>query len=306
MIEGLAIAIIPVALSEFVSGNPASATGPVQREAGNRCAIVHQARAVRHQQCHARRSAIAQQPRFGTDALDNLAQRHELGRPLRFEGEKLGRSAIGILAKDPLLDDGQLVGHQRLNPSIECAGLARRIDPRLDQSEEFIEDGILQGDGQREDTVEPALDRREIVGEAALLLKLQAGALAEIGKSDAGELALMQQVIPAVQRLAGVIALEVVGRIEQVLPTRLPLAACERAKRIEAAGDGRDETALTAAIGGDGAKHRRRGLMGAVGTSKPLDGAFSAPARLQQEMHPALLVLGVQTGVIRAARAAGI
>jgi hypothetical protein len=95
--------------------------------------------------------------------------------------------------------------------------LARRIDPRLDQPKEFIEDGVLERDGQRQDAVEPALDRREIVGEAALLLKLEAGALAEVSKADAGELALMQQVIPARQRFAGVIALEIVGRIEQVL-----------------------------------------------------------------------------------------
>jgi hypothetical protein len=123
---------------------------------------------------------------------------------------------------------------------------------------------------QRQNAVEPALDRREIVGEAAFLLELEAGALAEIGKANAGELALMQQMIPAGQRLAGVIALEVVGRIEQVLPARLPLAARQRAKRIEAAGDGRDETPLAAAIGGDGAEHRRRRLMGAVGAAKPL------------------------------------
>jgi hypothetical protein len=79
----------------------------------------------------------------------------------------------------------------------------------------------------------------------------------------------MEQVIPARQRLAGVIALEIVSRIEQVLPAGLPLAARQRAKRIEAAGDGRDEAPLAAAIGGDGAEHRRRGLMGAVGAAKP-------------------------------------
>jgi hypothetical protein len=166
--------------------------------------------------------------------------------------EKLGRSAIGILAQDPLLDDGQLVGHQRLDAGVESARLAGCIDPCLDQPKEFIEDRVLERDRQRQNAVEPALDRREVVGEAAFLLKLEAGALAEIGKADAGELALMQQMIPAGQRLAGVIALEVVGRIEQVLPTRLPLAARQRAKRIEAAGDGRDETPLAAAIGGDG------------------------------------------------------
>jgi hypothetical protein len=37
-----------------------------------------------------------------------------------------------------------------------------------------------------------------------------------------------------------------------------------------------------------------------------LDGAVSAPARLQQEVHPALLVLGIEAGVVGAARAARI
>jgi hypothetical protein len=182
----------------------------------------------------------------------------------------------------------------------------RAASIRASTSPEFIEDRVLERDRQRQNAVEPALDRREVVGEAAFLLKLEAGALAEIGKADAGELALMQQMIPAGQRLAGVIALEVVGRIEQVLPARLPLATRQRAKRIEAAGDGRDETPLAAAIGGDGAEHRRRGLMGAVGAAKALDGAVSPPARLQQEVHPALLVLGVEAGVVGAARAARI
>ena len=92
-----------------------------------------------------------------------------------------------------------------------------------------------------------------------------------------------------------------VSRIEQVLPARLPLTARQRAKRIETAGDGRDEAPLAAAIGGDGAEHRRRRLMRAVGAAKPLDGTVRPPARLKQEVHPALLVLGVEAGMIRAA-----
>jgi hypothetical protein len=37
-----------------------------------------------------------------------------------------------------------------------------------------------------------------------------------------------------------------------------------------------------------------------------LNGAVRPPARLQQEVHPALLVLGIEAGVVGAARAAGI
>jgi len=61
---------------------------------------------------------------------------------LGFEREKLGRSAIGILAQDPLLNDGQLVCHKRFDTRIESARLARRTDPRFDQPKEFIENGV--------------------------------------------------------------------------------------------------------------------------------------------------------------------
>ena len=116
----------------------------------------------------------------------------------------------------------------------------------------------------------------------------------------------MEQVIPAGQRLAGVFALEVVGRIEQVLPTGLPLAARQRAKGVKAASDGRDKAAFAAAISSDGAEHRRRRLMGAVGPAKALDGPVGAPARLEQEVHPPLLVLGIQARVVGSARAPGV
>ena len=46
--------------------------------------------------------------------------------------------------------------------------------------------------------------------------------------------------------------------------------------------------------------------MRSVGPAKPLDRAVRAPARLEQEVHPALLVLGIEAGVITAARAAGV
>jgi hypothetical protein len=38
------------------------------------------------------------------------------------------------------------------------ACLAGRLDPRFDETEELVEDGVLQGDRQRQDAVEPALD----------------------------------------------------------------------------------------------------------------------------------------------------
>src|SRR3546814_12321226 len=54
--------------------------------------------------------------------------------------------------------------------SVKRAGLARRIDARLDQPHIFIEDRILGGDPEREDAVEPALDRRQLFEERAILV----------------------------------------------------------------------------------------------------------------------------------------
>jgi hypothetical protein len=109
-----------------------------------------------------------------------------------------------------------------------------------------------------------------------------------------------------VQRVLGVDALEVVGGIEHPLPAGLALAAGQRAQCIEAPRDRAGEPRFALAVGGDRTKQRRAGLVGAVGAPQPLDRTVRAPARLEQEMDPALLVLGIEAGVIAAARAARI
>ena len=103
---------------------------------------------------------------------------------------------------------------------------------------------------------------------------------------------------PADERGAGVLAFEVVGRVEQVLPACLPLAAGQRAEAVEAAGDGAGEAQLALAVGRDGPEQRRAGLMRAVGAPEALDGPVGPPARLQQEVDALLLVLGIERGVV--------
>jgi hypothetical protein len=71
---------------------------------------------------------------------------------------------------------------QRLDAGIEGAPPCAPHRSAPQPAQEFIEDGVLERDRQRQDAVKPALDRREIVGEASFLLELEAGALAEIGK----------------------------------------------------------------------------------------------------------------------------
>src|SRR3546814_7220401 len=122
----------------------------------------------------------------------------------------------------------------------------------------LLEERILGRDPQREDAVEPSLDRRQLVEQGAGLIdELQTGDDLELLEADARELARVEKVIPLGQGLAGVAAFEIIGRIEQVLAARLELAARERAEHVEAASDGADEPTFALAVGRDGAEHRR-------------------------------------------------
>src|SRR3546814_15110016 len=62
------------------------------------------------------------------------------------------------------------------------------------------------------------------------------------------------QTEPAMERFLGVDAFEVVGRIEEVLPSGLALPARQSAKTVQAPRDCRDEAALAAHI----SRHRSR------------------------------------------------
>ena len=93
-------------------------------------------------------------------------------------------------------------------------------------------------------------------------------------------------------------------RIDSVRP--LALATCERAKTVETAGDGRNETPFAANICRDGPEKRRRCLIGSIGTTKTLNGSIRAPSRFEQKMDPALLVFRIQIGMIAAPRSSSI
>jgi len=202
-----------MALSQFISGNPAPSAGPVQCETGDRRAVVHQPRAIRYEKRDARRAAIAQEPRPADDTLAHVIDTGDARCPLRLDSKKLGRGTIRVLAQHALLDGGEPVGNKGFDASIERPGFASGINARLNEPQEFIENGILECDGQRENSIEPALDRREVVGQRPVLFEFEACALAEIGKANAGKLAGMKEVIPAGQRLTGVFAFEIVGGI---------------------------------------------------------------------------------------------
>jgi hypothetical protein len=127
LLESLALAIVPMA---FASSSAVIRPPAMQREAGDRRAIIHQAgplgiSSATREDRPLRSSRVLGPMRFTISASGVNLGAHCASRV------KLGRSAIGILAQDPLLDDGQLVGHQRLDAGVEVPALrAHRSVPR--------------------------------------------------------------------------------------------------------------------------------------------------------------------------------
>lgn len=82
--------------------------------------------------------------------------------------------------------------------------------------------------------------------------------MSEILEAGAFQLPALEKVIPADQGGLGVLAFEIVGRIEQVLSTGLALAAGERTETVEPARDRRGEPQFALAVGGDRAEQREQ------------------------------------------------
>src|SRR3546814_2220554 len=102
---------------------------------------------------------------------------------------------------------------------------------------------------KRQDAIEPALDRRKIIDHRPVGCFIPyARQLLKAPEADRFKLAGEQQPEPAMERFLGVDAFEVVGRIEEVLPSGLALPARQSAKTVQAPRDCRDEAALAAHI----------------------------------------------------------
>src|SRR3546814_6651127 len=102
---------------------------------------------------------------------------------------------------------------------------------------------------KRQCAFEPALDRRKIIDHRPVgCFAPEARQLLKAPEADRFKLAGEQQTEPAMERFLGVDAFEVVGRIEEVLPSGLALPARQSAKTVQAPRDCRDEAALAAHI----------------------------------------------------------
>ena len=125
-------------------------------------------------------------------------------------------------------------------------------------------------------------------------------------KRAALDLAADQQHVELAQRVARVVAFEIVFGPEQALAAGLALAAGDGAERVEPARDGREEALLGLHVGGDRPEQRRLRLVGAVGAAEALDRGIGLPAGLEQIVDAQAPVPRRELGVIAAPGAARV
>ena len=139
----------------------------------------------------------------------NVVERGDFDRPLGLDRQELGYAASFVAEQFAFFDNGQLVSDQRFDARIERAGFLGRLDTRFDQAKEFVEDGVLHGDRQRQNAVEPALDRRQTLDQRTFVFKLEACPVAERFEAGRCQLAGVEQAIPLGQAFTCVFALQV-------------------------------------------------------------------------------------------------
>src|SRR3546814_8502022 len=80
-----------------------------------------------------------------------------------------------VFPEHALRDLNDTLGPDRFDAEVERSGFARCVDAGLYEPHIFLENRVLGRDPEREDAVEPALDRRQLVEQGAMLIdKLQA------------------------------------------------------------------------------------------------------------------------------------
>ena len=115
-------------------------------------------------------------------------------------------------------------------------------------------------------------------------------ASSKVCKRAAVDLAADQQHVELAQRVAPVVAFEIVLGPEQALAAGLALAAGDGAERVEAARDRRQEALLGLHVGGDRTEQRRLRLVGAVRAAEALDRGVGLPAGFEQVVDAQALI----------------
>ncbi len=205
------------------------------------------------------------------------------------------------------IGDRQAFRHQRLKPGVVRPARHRGLDPRIEQLLEQLEELVLQRDRQRQHAVQERRDRRQFLDHRAFLRRqAKAGRGLEGLKAHERDRSGEDAAIELRKRGARIDAFEIVLGPKEALAAGLALAAGDRAQRVEAPRNGRDEAPLALHIGHDGPEQRRLRLVRPVGAAEPLDGGVGLPAGLQQIMNALSLVPRRKVGVIAATRSAGV
>ena len=219
---------------------------------------------------------------------------------------RVSAPVAGMGVDDAPIGDDEALGAQRLQAGIVGAGRDRAFDASGEQLLECGEQDVLQVDGERQQPVQEGGDRRQLVLDAVGIHQLQAGRVLERLERATLHLAANKQMIELTQRVAAVMAFEIVLGPEQALAAGLALAAGDRAQRVEPAGDRGEKALFRLHVGRDRPEQRRLRLVGAVGAAQALDGGVRLPAGLEQVVDPQPAIPRRQFGVVAAARAAGI
>ena len=117
----------------------------------------------------------------------------------------------------------------------------------------------------------------------------------------------MRQVLNEIpERPRGVDAFEVIPRLEESLPARLPLTAGEGPELVEAPSDRGYKPLLTFQVGRNEDVFRSLFLARSVRPAESLDGSVGSPPRLQEVVTAKALILDPEVGMVGASSTPGV
>src|ERR1700754_830455 len=123
------------------------------------------------------------------------------------------------------IDDDKALRAKRFQPDVIGAGRDGSLDSSGQQLLKSREKDILKLDGERQQPVEEGRDRRKLILQPIGVHKLQSGRVFEPFERAAFQLAAHEQQVKLTQRIAAILAFQIVLRPEQALPSGLALTS---------------------------------------------------------------------------------
>ena len=132
--------------------------------------------------------------------------------------DQLGdRPGAGMLVEGLAPGDGEGIGAHGLDADLEAAGLDGLLDVLRDAGLQFGEELVLLVDGERQQPVQEARHRRQVLLEVALMDQLEAGGVLETVERPARDVAAPERDIETAQCGFRIDALQVVALAEERL-----------------------------------------------------------------------------------------